>query len=223
MSKVMLPYVVRQGDYLAKLAFVQEFDADDVWKDPKNEALAKLRPDPNLLAPGDILYVPEKKAEEGLDIAKGAENNYNAKVPLAEVTLTFQDDDGKPIAGEDYEVLGLTGDGATPPKDKTRDDGVVVLKVPVTTREVSVAFPRLGATYVARIGDMDPQEETTGIVKRLANLGFYQPDPAVEMDEETALRGATLAFQRFQRQQAIDPTGLLDEATKKALLDEHGL
>ena len=84
-----------------------------MWNDPANEELKKLRPDPNLLAPGDILRVPEKKPDEDLSIAKGVENNYNAKGARGRgVTLVFQDDDGKPIAGEDYEILGLTDEAS---------------------------------------------------------------------------------------------------------------
>lgn len=50
----MTPYIVQQGDYLAKLAFVHGFEPDEVWNDPKNADLKKLRPDPNVLAPGDV-------------------------------------------------------------------------------------------------------------------------------------------------------------------------
>ena len=88
----------------------------------------------------------------------------------------------------------------------------------MTTREISVVFPRRGVTYVVRIGDMDPHEETTGIVKRLYNLGFYRLDPELGIDEATTLRSALLAF---QRKQGLEPTGVLDDAIKKALLDEH--
>jgi hypothetical protein len=35
MSGDMQPYVVRQGDYLVKLAWVHGFDAEEVWADEK--------------------------------------------------------------------------------------------------------------------------------------------------------------------------------------------
>jgi hypothetical protein len=195
MSETMTPYIVRQGDYVTKLAAVHGFDADEVWNDPKNEDLRKLRPDPNILAPGDILYIPENKKDE-LPIEKGTENNYSAKVPEVEIALVFQDQDGKPIAGEDYQILGLTQEGAPPPADQTKDDGVITLKVPVTLREASVTFPRRALTFVVGIGDMDPKEEMSGIVKRLDNLGFYYVDAELGIDPDTALRSATIAFQR---------------------------
>ncbi len=60
----MKPYIVRQGDFLMKIAHAQGFDADVVWSDPKNEGLERTR-DPNLLHPGDLLWVPES-APEGI-------------------------------------------------------------------------------------------------------------------------------------------------------------
>ena len=80
MSEEKRPYVVRQGDYLVKLGFVYGFDAEEVWNDAKNEEIRGRRPDHNVLAPGDIVYIPVKK-KEGLPIIKGTTNHYVAKVP----------------------------------------------------------------------------------------------------------------------------------------------
>src|SRR5208337_3002899 len=55
----MVPYVVRQGDYLAQIAFRRGFVADRVWSAPENATLREARKDPNILAPGDILHVPD--------------------------------------------------------------------------------------------------------------------------------------------------------------------
>ena len=58
----MEPYVIRQGDYLLQVAHTFGFDADTVWNDDKNSDLARLRPDHNILRPGDILYIPDNKS-----------------------------------------------------------------------------------------------------------------------------------------------------------------
>ena len=55
----MQPYVIRQGDFLAKLAHRFGFDADTVWNDAANTKLGDARTDPNILAPTDILYIPD--------------------------------------------------------------------------------------------------------------------------------------------------------------------
>jgi hypothetical protein len=57
----MQPYVIRQGDYLLKLAYSFGFDAEAVWNDDKNADLRSQRQDPNTLLPGDILSHPSRK------------------------------------------------------------------------------------------------------------------------------------------------------------------
>ena len=56
----MKPYVVKQGDYLLKLAHGLGFDADTVWNADENADL-KAKRDPNILCPGDLLYVPDSE------------------------------------------------------------------------------------------------------------------------------------------------------------------
>jgi len=56
----MQPYIIKQGDYLALLAYTFGFDANIVWNDPTNADLQKLRPDPNILFPGDVLNIPDQ-------------------------------------------------------------------------------------------------------------------------------------------------------------------
>jgi hypothetical protein len=220
MSGTMLPYIVRQGDYLAKLSFVHGFDADDVWNDPKNEDLKKLRTDPNILAPGDILFIPEKEGEEGLPIAKGTENSYAATVPKVEVKLTFQDSEAKPMAGAPCQIRGLGDGGADMIPTETDGDGTLTLKVPVTVREVEVHFPRQNTTHHVRVGDMDPANEASGIQKRLQNLGFWHGagDKAGDLD---ALLGS--AIMTFQGKMGIEGNGAFDPDTEKAVLDQHKL
>lgn len=215
----MRPYVVRQGDYLTKLAFVHGFDVDEVWGDPKNDEIRGLRKDHHILAPGDVVYLPVKE-KEGLPIQKGVVNRYVAKVPRVDISLVFKDDDGKLIAGEDFEILGSAARDGRRSTEQTKDDGSVCISVPVTTREVSVLFPRRGITYVVRVGDMDPHEEMTGVMRRLENLGFYRLDPELGIDHGTALRAAIRAFQRSK---GLEPTGELDDTLKKAIADDHAL
>lgn len=210
----MTPYVVKQGDYLAKIAHAHGFDPDTVWNDPKNAELKETRA-PNLLHPGDILYVPAREPQ-WLPLHQGTNNVYVAKVPQTKVRLVFNDFD-KPRANEPYRVLGL-GE----PKEGTTDgEGAVEIQVPVHIREVQIHFPQTQVTYPVHIGDMDPIDESTGVRKRLGHLGYYQePSPgAGQNDAEENERAAIFAF---QRDNALPTTGTLDDATKAKLLEKHG-
>ncbi len=209
----MTPYVVKQGDYLAKVAHAHGVDPDAVWNDPKNAELKQQRA-PNMLHPGDILYVPEPK-REWQPLHKGTSNVYIAKVPRTKVRVVFHDFD-KPRANEPYKILGM----GEPEEGVTDGDGAVEIQVPVHIREVQVNFPRVQITHPVHVGDMDPIDETTGVRKRLQHLGYYrEPSPGLGGDAEENETAAILAFQQANQ---LPVTGILDDATKAALLDKHG-
>lgn len=219
MAGPMTPYIVRQGDYLAKLAFVKGFDADTVWNDPKNEDLRNLRQDPNILAPGDILYVPESKKDD-LALQHGTDNDYAATVPKIQIQVTFKDDEG-PFAGESY----LINDLGEPVSGTTDGDGGLTVDVPVTTRELHILFPERNVVYPVLVGDMDPVREASGVRKRLRHLGYYC-DPSrtegPESDEGALAALDRLAMRAFQRDHGITPTDEIDDATRAALVQAHG-
>jgi Putative peptidoglycan binding domain len=219
MAGVMTPYIVRQGDYLAKLAYGHGFDADEVWNDPKNEELRKLRPDPNILAPGDILYIREGKKDD-LPVQQGTENNYTATVPKVQLQLHFQDDQG-PFAGEAYEVQDL-GD---PIPGTTDGEGGLVVDVPVMASAFHVLFPARNVIYPVLVGDMDPIDEPSGVRKRLRHLRYYA-DPsraeAPDSPEEALAALDSLAIKAFQQDHQLTPTGEIDDATRAALVAAHG-
>jgi len=220
MGGVMTPYIVRQGDYLAKLAFVHGFDADEVWNDPKNEDVKKLRPDPNILAPGDIVYLPEKKEGEGLPIEKGTENSYAATVPKVSFSILLKNPDGSPIASRNYWIEGL---GETM-KGTTDVDGKLSFEVPVLVRELD--FHVEGDRVIRRLmfGGVDPHQETSGVRQRLSALGYGPPGalsattPPGEPDEDSL----SASIRCFQSDHGLEPTGQVDDATSAALRDAFG-
>ncbi|MFT3767398.1 MAG: peptidoglycan-binding domain-containing protein [Minicystis sp.] len=214
----MRPYVVRQGDYLLKLAFARGFDADEVWNDPKNADLKALRKDHRLLAPGDVVYVPEKEAEE-LPIQKGTTNRYVAKVPKVTLDLRFHDGDS-PFANESYEVRGL----GSPLQGTTDGEGRVSVKVPVHVAEVQVVFPDRRVAFPVRVGHLDPIEEPTGVRQRLQHLGFYEAAQADAPDwaDLDAVERDRRAVTAFQTRHGLPSSGDMDDETRAALQKAHG-
>lgn len=217
MAGAKMPYIVRPGDYLAKLASVHGFDADEVWTDPSNKELADTRPNPNILEAGDILYIPQAE-KEALPIEKGAENNYAAAVPRIEIVLVFTDGD-QPLANEPCEVLGL-GDSDPDLPRATNGEGQLTLRVPVVAQEASVHFPKRDLSFQILVGDMDPASGASGVRKRLMNLGYLPSSTPPGMEDDEVLRIALFAF---QSDQGLEATGELDEATRKAIVDRHQL
>ncbi len=209
MAKQLLPHVVAQGEHLEKLAFLHGFDAREVWKDPKNDAIRALRKDPLVLAPGDIVFIPAPE-KTTLPVSMGTTNKYKAKVPVVEVHLVLHDEGGGPLADEPYLVEGLGG-AAEAKERKTSEGGAVSFEAKVHLREVTLFFPRKHLRLAVRVGDLDPLEERSGLAGRLANRGFLAlSGPPTDEQIKAAL-------QAFQRSRKLSETGILDSDTRSAL------
>jgi hypothetical protein len=214
----MKRHVIKQGEYLAELAYRHRFDEADVWDDPANAELKEKRPNPQILAPGDVLHVPEKKRQP-VALTVGGNNSYRAEVPMGVVILGFVKE-GQPWAGEPFEIesLGVKGE--------TDAEGRLMISAPVTTREVLVLFPRRCEYYAVRIGDLDPISEPSGVRQRLGHLGHHgwllaglgeapgEHDPAWD----------ALMIAAFQRAEGLLPaSGEMDDPTRDRLLARHGV
>lgn len=214
----MRPYVVRQGDYLVRLAWIHGFDAEEVWKHEKNKELAERRKDHNILAPGDVIYLPVKP-KEGLPIQKGATNRYVAKVPRTTMRVRFRDSNG-PLANARFEVKGAVS--AMPTTD---GDGVADLIVPVCIAEIDILFPDHKHAFTVRIGHMDPAEEASGVRARLSHLGYLLDVPGFDAVFSSGLSSEDRfaeALRDFQRDNHLEPSGVADDATREALVRLHG-
>ncbi len=206
----MIPYVIKQGDYLTQLAHDLGFDKDSVWQDDKNADLRAKRPNPEILYPGDLLYLPEKEPAPS-EMAQGSENSYAADVPTVKVTLVFTNADPS-LANEPFEVEGLPLTTGT-----TDGDGQFEFDVPVIVREFTVTFKNQEYTYHVLVGSVDPATEESGIRTRLSNLGLYRR--AADDEDADALAGAVAEFQRTN---SIPITGAVDDATREAIVAAHG-
>lgn len=215
----MKPYVVKQGDFLAKIAFKMGFDADEVWNDDKNADLKAKRKDGDILLPGDVLYVPDDPRKKN-PFTKETANAYKAKLPRAKVKVALTGPGGKPLADEPYVVDGI-GDDAPRTTDGS---GNVIFTVPVTVREVELTLTKRKQTFRVMVGQLDPVGEPSGARMRLEHLGLYSPsfapgdEPYASRDE--AQLAAALAA--FQIKKGLPSTGKLDAATQAALVAAHG-
>lgn len=215
----MRPHVVRQGEYLTKLAHTLCFDASAVWNDPQNAALRARRKNPEILCPGDVLMVPEPAPRKPLSLAVGSHNAFKAKVPTVRVAVVVKEG-GEPLADEPCMIDGL---GPRVPA-KSDGEGRVEIEVPLHVREVRLIFYKRALVVPVGVGELDPVEEPSGVRQRLEHLGYYgivlgpakraAPTPEPELDAE-ALRG-------FQRAHSLPDTGVADEATRAALVAAHG-
>jgi hypothetical protein len=223
------PYVVRQGDYLTAIAHRLGFDGEAVWQRSENEELRQRRPNPEMLAPGDVLHVPLEREHHQLDLELEATSRFKAAVPMVKIKIQLRHL-GEPLANESYFVEG--GRRADRAPKRTGSDGKVEIQVPSHVGEIQIVLPDRHEIYPVTIGHLDPIDEPTGVHARLQNLGYLIPirhhfsaDPVFAErwlgahDDAAELADA---IRRFQRDQHIDETGVADEATRNALRTVHG-
>jgi hypothetical protein len=205
---------------LDKIALDLGCPPDAIWNHAKNAELKRLR-DPNLLLPGDILWVPESN-QKWLRVSAGSTSRFVASVPMTTMRLQFGDS-GAPIANEPCVIDGTGGerDGTT---DATDADGCLVLKVPVRVSVCRVSFPARGLVYDVHIGHMDPIDAPTGVGRRLHNLGYFDlaTDDGSSPTASDPRSERAMAIAAFQAEHGLPVTGLLDDETKGKLVDVHG-
>lgn len=168
----MKPYVIRQGDYVQSVASQFGFDADTVWNDAKNAELKQLRGNPNILLPGDILYVPEQDPTTH-SVPAGTTSSFVSSDATVPVTVKFSVASLASQAVTVVELPDLTG-------LTTGGDGTLTVSVPVSLDAATVQFTSTGATYVVKIGHLDPIGTLSGVFQRLQNLGYIPRDAALD-------------------------------------------
>ena len=204
---------IAQGEHLSQLARKYGFRSYlTIWNHPNNEALKKLRQDPNILYPGDSLYIPdiEPKVVKG---ETGMTHKFVVPVPKLELRIALRDLSDLPIKGLacDLDVEGtvyaLTTDGNGTIRQAIAADAERGA-VRAAAREVDVAIA---------IGHLDPVEEETGLRARLRNLG-YDAGP-LGFDNEGELRSA---IEEFQCDHGLKVSGVNDGATRDKLREVYG-
>lgn len=207
-------YVIRQGDYLSRVAPRLGLSALGVWNHPDNAALRERRGSMDCLQPGDVVHLPDAPVE-GESLRVGQTNRFRGHPPTVEVRLVLRDASGSPLPSVAYRArAGAETEG------QSDAQGRIVLSVPIYTDSVTLELDGYPSRTI-RVGHMDPADEATGVAKRLANLGYFPAGGSIDDEEERAFR-LRCAIEDFQRAQGLAVTGEADEATRDRLVDSHG-
>jgi hypothetical protein len=204
-------HVIKQGECLSSISLQYGLNWKTIWRDPNNAQLKQRRKNPNVLLPGDAVFIPDKSPR----VEKGAtEKRHQFKrlgVP-AKARLKFMSWD-QPRANERY-VLTIDGHIFS---GTTDEDGQIRLTIPPDAQTGLLAFENDGQQIRIHFGHIDPVEEITGVQHRLRNLGFKCNDRDGELGPETRS-----AIREFQKKYRIAESGEADEATRRRLIETHG-
>ncbi|MFO0553774.1 MAG: peptidoglycan-binding protein [Polyangiaceae bacterium] len=205
-------YRVRQGDHVRRLAFRAGVSPDEVWNHQKNKDLKAKRECMDILAPGDILYLPTEPPA-GADITHGTTNRYQCQIPTIHVSFQLAGDDRYKNKAYKATVAGTVGD---PLEGSTGDKGEVDLVVPVIATQVDFKIEELSFEAILEVGALDPVGEDSGVVQRLRSLG-YLPDEKAPVSR----REVEAATAQFQKDQGLSATGFITDELRKKLDEAH--
>jgi putative peptidoglycan binding protein len=208
-------YVVEQGECLSSIAYEKGFLMETLWNDPGNAKLKAGRNDPNVLLPGDRVHIPKKRIREE-SCAADSQHQFVLKGATEMLRIVLLDSDGNPRKSLPY-VLKIKG-GRTK-SGCTNKNGLVEAPIPPNAREGELVINKGGAEehYQLELGAIDPPSTVTGIQARLNHLGFS----CGEVDGELGPRTAG-AIRKFQKSHNLSVTGEMDDATRNALVSQHG-
>lgn len=199
---------IEEGDSIISLSDRSGFLADTIWNDGANAELRQRRVDMNILLPGDVVVIPDlrKKFEKR---PTGQKHRFRRKgIPAMFRLQVF--DMNVAVANTPY-TLTVNGVVKT---GKTDGQGIVEQFVPATakTGELKLGEDDNAFTLTLQFGYLDPLNEVSGVQNRLANLG-YDCGPATGSLNATTKQ----ALLDFQRDNKLDGTGEIDDATRAKL------
>ena len=215
-------HVVNPGECMSSLAARYGFsDFAVIWNHPRNARLRKMRACPNVLNPGDVVFIPgqDQKSASG---ATGQTHEFVVRRLPVMLKVLLQDRDGVPLSAARYilEVAGEIHTGITPA------DGLLQEEIPAGATRGKLTLPSLGLDFPLQIGYLNPVDQVepkrpllVGIQSRLQNLGFYDGQVTGAMNAETQA-----ALARFQHDVLgrAEADGVCDSVTQEALIQRHG-
>jgi len=219
----MRAYIVGRGESLWSVASRLGFNPEEVWNAPENRELRERRASSQVLAPGDVLYVPDVEQED-LHLTAKTTNEFTADVEYLTVRLLLGAAGGEARANEPYEVYGLR----EVISGNSDAHGFVELEAPAHVQRLFVHFPDQSVTTTVRVGDLDPETEDDGIRTRLYNLGYLPWDEVVgprlrqHQTPDQRRHDLTEAVRHFQEDEGLPTTGELDDTTRQAIRNRHG-
>ncbi len=166
-------HIVEQGEHLSLIAKKYGFpDYKIVWDHPENAKLKEERKNPNVLFPGDEVFIPDKEEKEE-SASTDKRHDYVVKKATLKLRLVLEDIYEKPIAGAqcalliDGQTYQLTTDG----------NGKLEQEIPLDAKEGVLTMrgdqtPFANQVLPIKIGHLDPVDEISGQVARLNNLGY---------------------------------------------------
>jgi uncharacterized Zn-binding protein involved in type VI secretion len=205
---------VRQGECISSIAKDTGHFWDTIWSYPLNKELKQRRADPNVLLPGDAVFIPGRRSREASG-STDQHHKFRRRGEPAMLRLRVLEN-GRARANEAYEldIDGRVFSGTTDA------EGMLAHPIPPDARNARLIIGggAIRDEYVLNLGQVDPVDELTGVQARLANLGYDCGPIDNRLGSQTKW-----AIEQFQANHQLAPTGEPDEATRQKLVEAYGV
>ncbi|MGH1340341.1 MAG: peptidoglycan-binding protein [Nannocystales bacterium] len=209
-------HTVVAGETLAVLAERHGFARGaDLYEHPDNASLRERRENPDVLAPGDEVVIPDPAV--GLaEVRVDARHRFRVQRPRQQLRLAPRGCDGQPLDGWQYVLTA----GAE--RFEGTVDGPIVHPVAFGVEEARLELhpdddTQTPLRWDLRVGHLDPAETVEGQQARLNNLGF-SCGPADGDAGPRTQRG----IRDFQAAHGLDVDGNCTEAVRDRLREVYG-
>ncbi len=222
-------YYIQQGDHLSKVARENGFaDYHTIWDAAENKDLKDKRKNPNILFPGDKVFIPDKETREE-SRATEQKHQFELQGEPLELRIVLMGLKKKPLEGHQC-TLTVEGDVE---EITTQTDGLLKKEIAEDAQAgklVDHGKPGdksgLEREIPLKIGHLDPVDEISGQMARLNNLGYLAGDPTTRLgtpqEEEDRYRQFQSAIEEFQCDYALQVDGVCGKQTQAKLVEVHG-
>jgi len=185
-----------------------------VFNHGNNSSLKSKRKEPNLLVPGDIVYVPPVTPK---DESGGTEKRHwfrlsRDKEDKFQIRLTDADMYFKAFGAINYR-LEIGSQKKTGQLTKSDE----VIEIPLGMEEETGEFELDGYVIQLQIGALEPHDRVSGLQTRIINLGF-DPGPIDNIAGKKTERG----IKDFQQHYSLPVNGKHDSATMNKVKSIYG-
>lgn len=204
-------YSVAKGDHIPRIAEkFHFFDYTIIWDHANNAALKTSRVNPNILYPGDTVFIPDKTPQTETRPTTRT-HKFKVKPQKLQLRLLILDYDGEPVTADlRYKIEGDAG-------SVSASSGLFKKPILRSWENGSIRVDKLNIIDVPlKIGWLDPVEYQSGQVARLNNLGYNAG--SVESPDPDQFRSAV---EEFQCDNDLDVTGTCDQDTQSKLKEVH--
>jgi hypothetical protein len=243
-------YEVRGGDCLNSLAEERGLTWQKIWNHSKNARLKQLRKDPNILMPGDLLFIPDLERKDYSKVTE-RRHRFRKKGDPARLRLRILEEERSqdkintesPASAAANDELNVTytepGPSDKPRKDKPRANVPYVLVVDGTVKtgstdsdgRIETTIPQNARSATLTLEPGTPREKEIPL-----NLGYLNPINEISgvkhrlnnlgfMSSDTSNEMTdelAEALREFQKSYGLDVTGEIDENTRNKIRDLHG-